>query len=44
MYDLAEEQEIARAVASKVNAGFVDVGMAKGESLFLRQKRLIIPF
>ena len=38
MYDLAEEQEIARAVASKVNAGFVDVGMAKGESFFEAQK------
>jgi len=38
MYNLSEEQEIARAVAVKINAGFVDVGMAKGESFFEAQK------
>ena len=38
MYNLLEEQEIARAVAVKVNAGFVDVGMTNGESFFEAQK------
>lgn len=38
MYNLSEEQEIARAVAVKINAGFVDVGMARGESFFEAQK------
>lgn len=38
MYNIEEEQEIARAVASKVNSGFSDVGMASGESFFEVQK------
>ena len=38
MYNLAEEQEIARAVAMKVNADFVDTGLNHGESFFEAQK------
>ena len=38
MYNLTEEQEIARAVASKVNTDFVDAGMVSGESFFEAQK------
>ena len=38
MYHLAEEQEIARAVAMKVNANFSDAGLNKGEAFFEAQK------
>ena len=38
MYNLSEEQEIARAVAMKVNANFTDAGLNKGESFFEAQK------
>ncbi|MBQ7659354.1 MAG: hypothetical protein IJS26_01225 [Alphaproteobacteria bacterium] len=38
MYHLSEEQEIARAVALKVNAEFVAMGMTNGESFFEAQK------